>query len=660
MINDVVRRIDYLRRKYQSVFFLILCMLLVSSDRYEIFGQKFPDEYHISTDGRRLIRGNKSTEGLYNINTIDTLRLNFSQTDFWSQLSKNYHDKKDIPATLKYKGITYDSIGVRFKGQTSYMMTGNRLKKSINLTLDFVHKKQKIEGYKTLNLNNACEDPSFLREFLYNDLGRKHIPSAKTNFVVLYINDQCRGLYVNVQQLDKKHGSEWFFDKHVIRWRAESKSEAPFPPPPGFQQGNRIPYESDSNLNINVQRIFIPPNDSIKVAQMPAGPPPFPDSNGRPFPPWLVADSSGEIPVYPAPHDSLKPHGNMFGAGKSSLNYLGSDPQPYMEAYDLKKTKEKNPWKYLINTCYWLNEVSDTSNLDTLWKVLDIDGTLWFLAHEILFTDDDSYVWKGGMDYYVYYDRYTGRIVPVEYDGNSTFSLRNASQWSPFLRQNDTSFVLMNRLFEIPELKQRYLAHVRTILEESLNSRTADSLISVFAKKIAPYVKNDTVKLYSTELFYRDVETLKKFIRVRNAYLNNNEEINRGRASIEFVNFTVNGNKFRILNKAEPVTVQASVKADSGIKNAFLYFGTGYAGPFNRTPMYDDGLHQDQQAHDGIYGAVIPEQFHTGIVRFYIEAVVNDEYETRSYCPEGAEHDVFFYQINACVRTKLISRQDFD
>ena len=55
---------------------------------------------------------------------------------------------------------------------------------------------------------------------------------------------------------------------------------------------------------------------------------------------------------------------------------------------------------------------------ETLEDYLDIDRTLWFLAHEIIYSDDDSYIYKGEMDYYVYYEPETGRSTPLEFDGS--------------------------------------------------------------------------------------------------------------------------------------------------------------------------------------------------------------------------------------------------
>ena len=79
---------------------------------------------------------------------------------------------------------------------------------------------------------------------------------------------------------------------------------------------------------------------------------------------------------------------------------------------------------------------------------IDVDRALWFLASEIAFGDDDSYVHKGKMDYYVYYEPETGRITPIEYDGNSVL-LSSTSSWTPFYNQTNANYPPMNKLLSV-------------------------------------------------------------------------------------------------------------------------------------------------------------------------------------------------------------------
>ena len=58
----------------------------------------------------------------------------------------------------------------------------------------------------------------------------------------------------------------------------------------------------------------------------------------------------------------------------------------------------------LINTCSILDNGSLANMEANLPSTMDIDRALWFLAAEILFTDDDGYAYKGTMDYLLYFD----------------------------------------------------------------------------------------------------------------------------------------------------------------------------------------------------------------------------------------------------------------
>lgn len=171
--------------------------------------QSLPDEMYFSPDGRMLFSGGQQHQGLYNDSVVKSIYLTFAQPNYWTLLTQNYANKIDLPATMVLDGVTYDSVGVRFKGQTSYMAVQGQ-KKSFNISLDYAIAGQDVEGYETFNLNNCFQDESFLREVFYQHQIRKHIPAAKSAFVKLYINGANWGVYPNVQQLNKDFLKEWW------------------------------------------------------------------------------------------------------------------------------------------------------------------------------------------------------------------------------------------------------------------------------------------------------------------------------------------------------------------------------------------------------------------------------------------------------------------
>jgi len=536
-------------------------LLIVLMLSYSAISQSLPAMFHYSPDGHRLIRGGLAAEGFYSETTIDTIFLQFNQLNYWQQLTANYQPKINIAATMQYKGQTYDSVGVRFRGQTSYSFIQSSQKKSFNITLDWVL-DQDIEGYETFNLVNGYGDPSFIREVFFLNRSRNHIPSARANWVQLYINGQNWGIYSNIQQLDRKHASEWFTERNATRWRAEKTTS-----------------------------------------------------------------------------------GGGFGAGFSSLNWLGWDTTAYKSYYTIKKWYVEQPWKDLVNTCNALNNTPTALLVDSLSNHLDIDGALWFLAHEILFTDDDSYINKGGMDYYLYYDIGTKRMVPIEYDANSCMSLSLASSWSPFYRETSNTYPLMSKLMAVPELRQRYLAHVRTIMSQSFDIEAMNAQIDAFAAHIQANVMSDPKKIYTNNAFTQEIPKLKQFIATRRNFIMNNAEVNRIGPSIQNAVFKVNGTDFVYPTSGQTVTVNAHITANQGVHQVILHYGTGFMGKFSKMQMFDDGLHNDGAAGDGIFGAELPAFPIGTYVRFYIEARANDTWKTAKFEPLGAEHDVYIYQV---------------
>ena len=117
-------------------------------------------------------------------------------------------------------------------------------KKSFNIAVDYGDDRQRLYGYKTLNLLNGHSDPSFLREILYSRIATNYIPAPKANFVKLFINGESWGIYVNSQQFNKDFLDEWFGTKGGVRWKV----------PPGRDSGlvynggpNPLPINNPTN-----------------------------------------------------------------------------------------------------------------------------------------------------------------------------------------------------------------------------------------------------------------------------------------------------------------------------------------------------------------------------------------------------------------------------
>jgi hypothetical protein len=336
-----------------------------------------------------------------------------------------------------------------------------------------------------------------------------------------------------------------------------------------------------------------------------------------------------------------------WGDGTAGMNYLGPDSMSYNNYYSLKSSDIPDPWAKLVQAFHKLS-LANVATLDTVKAYIDVDRALWFLAVDNIFTDDDSYVMKGKMDYMIYYEPETGRTTPLEYDGNSTFqsNLATSSSWGPFKNATNANYPLLNKLLNIPELRQRYLAHYRTILQESFTTANANALIDEMNQQIAAHVASDTKKLYTTTQYTNGIPTLKTFVINRRNYLLANTEVaQQAPAILQAPYYNSQQQEYVAPLANEAVTIKARLAATPAAQAVYLYYATGIVGNFTKISMFDDGAHQDGAAADGVYGADIPG-FNAGtLVRYYIEAIANTAAQSASYLPAGAEHDIFVYTV---------------
>lgn len=160
-----------------------------------------------------------ASSDLYAADTLRTVFLDFENADWEAELEAFHGTDVEVPATLMVDGKSYAGVGVHFRGMSSYMMVPAGKKRSLNVSIDFTEKKQRLNGYKTLNLLNSNGDGSFLSAVLYSRIARQYIAAPKTNLVRVVINGENWGVYVNQQQFNKDFLQENFRTSKGARWK---------------------------------------------------------------------------------------------------------------------------------------------------------------------------------------------------------------------------------------------------------------------------------------------------------------------------------------------------------------------------------------------------------------------------------------------------------
>ena len=126
------------------------------------------------------------SQDLYDINVIRTINLDFYDENWEYILDTMIMNNNEgrIFADMSVDGVLYDSVGVRYKGNSSYHP--NHPKNPFNIKIDYI-KEQDLYGYTTLKLSNMFKDPTCVREVLSYEIAGNYFPVSKANYVVLNI-----------------------------------------------------------------------------------------------------------------------------------------------------------------------------------------------------------------------------------------------------------------------------------------------------------------------------------------------------------------------------------------------------------------------------------------------------------------------------------------
>jgi CotH kinase protein/Lamin Tail Domain/Secretion system C-terminal sorting domain len=510
---------------------------------------------------------------LFDLNTIQDIEINFSQADWDYQLdtAKIGADGYLMATWVKINGVQFDSVGVKYKGNSSYNAT--YAKNPMHLALD-KFKAQNYQGVKDIKLGNGYADPAMIREVLSYSILGNYMDCSRSNFAKLTINGNYIGLYANDESIDKAWVSE---------------------------------HLASSN------HTFIKCNPTIN----------------------------------PGPNT------------KSNLKFIpAADSSGYFNYYEIKSS---TGWNDLVHLCD-----SVTNNSSSMAENVDIDKLIWMLAFDNVLVNLDSYMGAFCQNYYLYKDN-TGRYSPIIWDLNMSFggfpyvgsgtgslgslTIANMQQLSPTIHIIDVNWPLIKGMLANPMYKRMYFAHIRTIVNEVFANGNYSAQAAQMQTLINAAVIADTNKFFSDAAFQNgmtannavgtyNVPGISVLMAARVNYLQGLADYSAVAPSITAVGVV----------GAPLLGAQAAVQAT--ITNntvAYLMTRPDKNNKFTRFQMYDDGLHNDGAAADGIFGANF--LLNNPTMQYYIYA---ENTNAGSFSPARAEHE--FYSVTATITT--INAQD--
>lgn len=358
---------------------------------------------------------------------------------------------------------------------------------------------------------------------------------------------------------------------------------------------------------------------------------------------WRAPNAAGAI------GDGGLGGGGGFQSALSAFSYLGPNVSSYTRNYELKSDNSTNAWTRLVHAIDVLNNTPANELRDKVEDVFAVDRWLWFLVVENLFVDDDSY-WNKGADYAFYYEPESGLIHPVEHDGNEAFTAAMGINYnlSPLQGLSGTNRPLISKLLALPELRQRYLAHMRTVMEERFNPTFLTPAIEHFRYLTAADIAADPKKNFTMTTYTNGLVALKTYLTNRYNFLTNFAELRpQPPAIVAVYGPSTEPGPAEVPN----ITAQVEANSNDGVDSVWLYWRDKPYGRFDRREMFDDGAHQDGAANDGLFGAAATNHPAGNKIHYYIEARSGNAAKTAAFSPPRAEQQTFTYRVGLATAT---------
>lgn len=462
---------------------------------------------------------------LYEPTVLRTLFIDFDNKNDWESELEDFHGTDvEVPATLTVDGKKYSNVGFHFRGMSSYMGVGKGFKRSLNVTMDLADSKQRLYGYKTLNLLNAHEDATYLGSVLYSYIARQYIPAPKANLVKVVINGENWGVYVNVQQFNKEFLSENFKTTKGSRWKVVGspggRGGLEYIGDDAEQYKRRFEIKSSDDAKswkalINLCKVLNQtPPDKLEEALKP-----ILDIDGAL---WFLAldvalingdgywtrasdysiylDDKGKFHIIP--HDmneAFRPAGGP-GMGGMMMRMNPGEVLPNFMADMLRLSDEQKKKLAVIQkeTDAELAKILNTKQRDQLKAMRNGPGGPGGpggMAGGPGFGGPPGGGGAAGGP--------PGKTGPGGPGGGPGGAAGRGLELDPLVGLTDNTKPLRSKLLAVPALREKYLRNIRTIAEKSLDWKTLEPIVAQYRALIDKEVEADTRKLESYEEFLK-------------------------------------------------------------------------------------------------------------------------------------------------------------
>jgi hypothetical protein len=159
----------------------------------------------------------------YNFATIQKIFIYFPVSNWDYQLDtlsagSDGYLKAD---SVNINGAVFVNVGVKYKGNSTN--NASNKKNPFHISLDEYVSGQDYQGYTDVKLNNSAFDPSMVREVTSYKILSKYMVAPKANYATVYVNNVWRGIYANVESINKKFIGENYYSKNGSFFKCNPK-----------------------------------------------------------------------------------------------------------------------------------------------------------------------------------------------------------------------------------------------------------------------------------------------------------------------------------------------------------------------------------------------------------------------------------------------------
>ena len=315
--------------------------------------------------------------------------------------------------------------------------------------------------------------------------------------------------------------------------------------------------------------------------------------------------------------------GNLFKClYPADLKYKGSNPDVYKEvygdrrAYDLKTNSGLDNYSDLANLIDILNNTPENDFYCEITDVFNVFDYLKAAAIDVFIANWDGYIYNKN-NFYLYHNTETDKMEYIHYDLDNTYgidwfgkewSTRDIYDWE---QHGSEVRPLYTKMMENQEFRDLYSAYMQKLVVDITDPDVLFPRLNELRDMITAYVADDPYYPldygYDIDDFYNSFEEpigahvekgIKQYINERRISANSQVEEN---ATIPVINYI----HFDYPLPGEDFWISAYVSAVQPLQTVRVEYQVN-AGTTQYATLFDDGDHNDKEAGDDIYGAMIP------------------------------------------------------